>query len=41
MSAFAEIFESVGLGLANVFDEHGQPCAPSDEQRELFVEARA
>jgi SAM-dependent methyltransferase len=36
----AEIFASVGLGLANVFDEAGQPCVPSDEQRELFVEAR-
>lgn len=37
----AEIFASVGLSLANVFDEEGQPCVPNDEQRELFVEARA
>ncbi len=37
----AETFDSVGLSLANVFDEEGQSCAPSDEQRELFVEARA
>jgi SAM-dependent methyltransferase len=36
----AEIFESVGLGLANVFDEHGAPCAPSDVQQEIYVEAR-
>ena len=37
----AEIFESVGLSLANVFDEDGAPCAPTDVQRELYVEARA
>lgn len=37
----AEIFESVGLSLANVFDEDGAPCAPSDVQREIYVEARA
>lgn len=37
----AEIFEAVGLRLANVFDEHGEPCAPTDVQREIYVEARA
>lgn len=37
----AEIFESVGLCLANVFDEHGAPCAPTDSQQEIYVEARA
>lgn len=36
----AEIFESVGLRLADVFDEHGAPCAPTDVQQELYVEAR-
>jgi SAM-dependent methyltransferase len=36
----AEIFDSVGLRLADVFDEHGAPCAPSDVQQELYVEAR-
>ena len=36
----AEIFETVGLQLADVFDEHGRPCAPSDVERELYVEAR-
>lgn len=35
----AEIFESVGLLLNNVFDEHGAPCTPSDAQKELYVEA--
>jgi SAM-dependent methyltransferase len=37
----AEIFESLGLRLANVFDEHGAPCAPTDAQQEIYVEARA
>jgi len=37
----AEIFESVGLRLADVFDEHGEPCAPTDAQQELYVEACA
>jgi SAM-dependent methyltransferase len=36
----AGIFEQVGLRLADVFDEHGRPCAPSDVERELYVEAR-
>jgi SAM-dependent methyltransferase len=35
----SEIFEGVGLGLSNVFDEQGEPCAPDDTQREIFVEA--
>ncbi|MGC1853471.1 MAG: class I SAM-dependent methyltransferase [Solirubrobacterales bacterium] len=37
----AQIFETVGLRLADVFDENGVPCAPSDAQQELFVEAHA
>lgn len=37
----AEIFERVGLSLADVFDEDGKRCAPSDVQQEIFVEARA
>jgi SAM-dependent methyltransferase len=37
----AEVFEAVGLRLADVFDERGSPCAPSDAQQQLFVEARA
>lgn len=37
----AEIFESVGLRLADVFDEHGEHCAPTDVQQEIFVEAHA
>jgi SAM-dependent methyltransferase len=37
----AEIFEQVGLRLTDVFDEQGRPCAPSDVERELYVEARA
>lgn len=36
----AEVFESVGLALSDVFDEHGAPCTPTDTQQELFVEAR-
>jgi SAM-dependent methyltransferase len=36
----AEVFESVGLGLSDVFDEHGAPCTPTDAQQELYVEAR-
>jgi SAM-dependent methyltransferase len=36
----AEIFESVGLRLADVFDEQGLPCAPSDIEQEIYVEAR-
>jgi SAM-dependent methyltransferase len=36
----AEIFESVGLRLADVFDEHGAPCAPTDVQQQIYVEAR-
>ncbi|MGH3026812.1 MAG: SAM-dependent methyltransferase, partial [Gaiellaceae bacterium] len=36
----AAIFEDVGMYLADVFDEHGRPCAPSALQQELYVEAR-
>jgi SAM-dependent methyltransferase len=36
----AEIFEAIGLYLADVFDEHGNRCAPTDAQQEVFVEAR-
>lgn len=36
----AQIFEKVGLRLADVFDENGRHCAPSDVERELYVEAR-
>ena len=36
----AEIFETVGLRLADVFDEYGEPCAPTDVQQEIYVEAR-
>ena len=36
----AEIFADVGLRLADVFDERGRPCAPSDAEQELYVEAR-
>jgi SAM-dependent methyltransferase len=34
-----EIFESVGLLLNNVFDEHGRSCTPTDAQREIYIEA--
>lgn len=37
----AQVFESVGLRLADVFDEDGARCVPTDVQQELFVEARA
>jgi SAM-dependent methyltransferase len=36
----AEIFESVGLLLVNVFDENGAPCTPTDVQKEIYVEAQ-
>ncbi|HEX5763704.1 MAG TPA: methyltransferase domain-containing protein [Solirubrobacterales bacterium] len=36
----AEVFEAVGLRLADVFDEEGRPCVPDDGQQQLFVEAR-
>ena len=36
----AEIFADVGLRLADVFDERGRPCAPTDAEQELYVEAR-
>jgi len=36
----AQIFESVGLRLADVFDEEGERCVPTDVQQELYVEAR-
>lgn len=35
----ADVLDSVGLYMSNVFDEDGAPCAPSDIQQELFVEA--
>jgi SAM-dependent methyltransferase len=35
----AEIFESVGLILNDVFDEHGAVCTPTDVQKEIYVEA--
>lgn len=36
----AEIFESLGMSLGNVYDEHGAACTPSDSQQEIYVEAR-
>jgi SAM-dependent methyltransferase len=39
LEELAEIFESIGLCLADVFDENGERCAPTDVQREIFVEA--
>jgi SAM-dependent methyltransferase len=36
----AQGFEAVGMELFDVFDEDGEPCAPNEEQRQLFVEAR-
>lgn len=36
----AGIFETVGLYLADVFDEDGRPWSPGDVERELYVEAR-
>lgn len=36
----AEIFESVGLILNNVFDGNGSPCTPTDVQKEVYVEAQ-
>lgn len=36
----AEIFDSVGMLLENVYDERGRPCTPTDAQQELYVEAR-
>lgn len=36
----AQIFESVGMELVDVFDEAGTPCAPTDRQLQVFVEAR-
>ncbi len=36
----ARIFESVGMELDAVFDEDGVPCAPTDRQQQIFVEAR-
>jgi SAM-dependent methyltransferase len=36
----AEIFELVGLHLADAFDENGERCVPTDSQKEIFVEAR-
>ena len=36
----ATIFESVGMEPVDVYDEKGKPCAPTDRQLEVFVEAR-
>jgi SAM-dependent methyltransferase len=36
----ASAFESVGLELVDVYDEQGAPCAPTERQQEIFVEAR-
>ncbi len=36
----AEIFENVGLNLADVFDEDGRPWSPGDVEQEIYVEAR-
>lgn len=36
----AEIFAEVGMHLADVFDEDGNPCCPSDVEQQLYVEAR-
>ncbi len=36
----AEVFESVGLRLADVFDEDGARCVPTEVQQEIYVEAR-
>lgn len=40
LEELATVFESVGLSLADVFDENGAPCAPTDVQQEIYVEAR-
>jgi SAM-dependent methyltransferase len=36
----AELFESVGLELCDVYDEEGKRCAPTETQQELYVVAR-
>jgi len=36
----AVAFERAGLGLVDVFDEHGARCVPTAAQHDLFVEAR-
>jgi hypothetical protein len=36
----AELFESVGLELCDVYDEEGKRCAPTEHQPELYVVAR-
>jgi SAM-dependent methyltransferase len=36
----ATIFDSVGMELVDVYDEHGARCAPTERQQEIFVEAR-
>jgi SAM-dependent methyltransferase len=36
----AQSFEAVGMELVDVFDEAGEPCAPTDCQQQVFVEAR-
>jgi SAM-dependent methyltransferase len=36
----AQAFESVGMELADVFDEEGRRCAPAECHQQVFVEAR-
>lgn len=36
----ATAFDSVGMELVDVYDENGAPCAPTESQQEIFVEAR-
>jgi SAM-dependent methyltransferase len=36
----AQAFESVGMELADVFDEDGRRCAPAGCHQQVFVEAR-
>lgn len=36
----AQSFESVGMELVDVFDDDGDPCAPTECQQQVFVEAR-
>lgn len=36
----AVIFARNGLVIENIYDEFGQPCKPSNHQREIYIEAR-
>ncbi|HET7485767.1 MAG TPA: class I SAM-dependent methyltransferase [Solirubrobacterales bacterium] len=40
LDELAEIYESVGMSLANAFRGNGKPRPPKDTQFELFVEGR-